>query len=359
MSRITAAVVTEFGQPMQIEELELCAPRAGEIEVEIEAVAICHSDIAFAEGGYGGTPPLVLGHEAAGRVRACGPGVTDLAPGTRVVLTLIRACGSCATCASGQPTLCRTPAPHPSPLSRPDGTPVAAEMDCGAFASRVVIQRSQCVAVPEEMPGEVAALLGCGVITGIGGVVNAGGLRPGEDVVVIGAGGVGLNAIQGARLAGARRILAVDMSEEKLETARAFGATDGVLASGDRPWREATRALGKGADLVAVTVGATAAYEAAPRYLDFGGRVVMLGLPHAGAEAAYAPFRLAYSGQRMIGSKMGDAVIARDIPWIADLWAQGRLKLEELISGRWSLEEINAAVADTKSGAARRNVILF
>ena len=359
MTEIRAAVLGAFGAPFEIETLEICAPRAGEIEVAVEAVAICHSDIAYAEGGYGGKPPLVLGHEAAGRVVSVGAGVKDIAPGTRVVMTLIRACGTCATCAGGRPTLCQTPARHPTPLSRPDGTPVMAEMDCGAFAERVVIGRNQCVPVPDDMPGEVAALLGCGVITGLGGVINAGRLRPGEDVVVIGAGGVGLNAIQGARIAGARRIVAVDMSEEKLDAARAFGATDGVLASAAKPWKAAMRALGRGADLCVVTVGSVAAYDAAPRYLGWGGRLVMVGMPHSGQTASYEPVIAAYTGQAMIGSKMGDVVIARDIPWMADLWAQGRLKLEELISGRWSLEQINEAVADTKTGAARRNVILF
>ncbi|MHA6324926.1 zinc-binding dehydrogenase [Roseivivax sp. CAU 1753] len=359
MTQVEAAVLTAFNAPFDIETLTLCAPRAGEIEVEIEAVAICHSDIAYAEGGYGGTPPLVLGHEAAGRVVRVGEGVDDLTPGCRVVTTLIRACGACATCAGGRPTLCRTPAPHPTPLSRRDGTPVTAEMDCGAFASSVVIGRNQCVQVPDTMPGEVAALLGCGVITGVGGVINAGRLRPGEDVVVIGAGGVGLNAIQGARIAGARRIVAVDTSAEKLEVARAFGATEGVLAGSGKPWKEAMRALGRGADLCVVTVGAIAAYEVAPRYLEWGGRMVIVGMPHAGQTASYEPMITAYTGVSMIGSKMGDTVIARDIPWLADLWAQGRLKLDALISGRWRLDQINDAVADTKSGAARRNVILF
>ncbi|QFS83795.1 S-(hydroxymethyl)mycothiol dehydrogenase [Roseivivax sp. THAF40] len=359
MTEIQAAVLNAFGAPFEIETLHLAAPRAGEIEVAVEAVAICHSDIAYAEGGYGGKPPLVLGHEAAGRVVALGDGVTDLEIGQRVVITLIRACGTCATCAGGRPTLCQTPARHLTPLSRPDGTPVMAEMDCGAFATGVVIGRNQCVPVPDSMPGEVAALLGCGVITGVGGVIHAGRLRPGEDVVVIGAGGVGLNAIQGARIAGARRIVAVDMSEDKLEIARAFGATDGVLASDAKPWRRAMRALGRGADLCVVTVGAIPAYEAAPRYLGYGGRMVMVGMPHSGQKASYEPVIAAFTGQSMIGSKMGDVVIARDIPWMADLWAQGRLKLDELISGRWSLGQINEAVADTKTGAARRNVILL
>jgi S-(hydroxymethyl)mycothiol dehydrogenase len=190
-------------------------------------------------------------------------------------------------------------------------------------------------------------------------VVNAGRLRAGEDVVVIGAGGVGLNAIQGARIAGARRIVAVDMSEEKLAIAKDFGATHGVLGTLKSPWRAAQKALGKSADLVAVSVGAIAAYDQAPRYLGWGGRIVMVGMPHAGEKAQYEPAVAAFTGQEMIGSKMGDVVIARDIPWMADLYAQGRLKLDELVSGRWRLDQINDAIADTRSGGAKRNVILF
>ena len=359
MPRIKAAVCTSFGQPLVLEELELRAPLAGEIEVTLEAVAICHSDIHYAEGAWGGELPAVYGHEAAGRISAVGAGVTGLAEGERVVVTLIRACGTCATCASGRPTICDTPRATDSPLTRADGTSVVQAMNCGAFAERVVVDQSQVVPLPETMPAEAVALMACGVITGVGAVVNAGKLRAGEDVVVIGAGGVGLNAIQGARIAGARRIVAVDMTEDKLATAKSFGATDGVLATGPEPWKAVMQILGRGADLVAVTVGAIPAYNDAPRYLGWGGRMVMIGMPHSGAMAEYEPVVLAYMSQGMIGSKMGDVVIRRDIPWLADLYEQGRLKLDELVSGRWSLEQINDAFADTNAGDAKRNVILF
>lgn len=359
MTRIKAAVCTEFGQPLQIEDVLLRAPQAGELEVTLEAVAICHSDIHFAEGAWGGDLPAVYGHEAAGRVTALGASVTGLTIGQRVVVTLIKSCGTCTNCASGKPTICETPDADASPISRSDGTVVAQAMNCGAFAERVVVDQSQVVPLPEDMPPEAVALMACGVITGVGAIVNAGKLRAGEDVVVIGAGGVGLNAIQGARIAGARRIVAVDMTEEKLETAKAFGATDGVLATGKAPWRQVHKVLGRGADLIAVTVGAIPAYSQAPRYLGWGGRMVMIGMPHSGAMAEYEPVVLAYMAQGMVGSKMGDVVIRRDIPWLADLYRQGRLKLDELVSGRWSLDQINEAIADTKAGEAKRNVILF
>lgn len=360
MQKIRAAVCHAFGAPLVIEEVTLRAPLAGEVEIELAAVAICHSDISYAEGGWGGTLPAVYGHEAAGHVRRLGPGVTGFAPGDPVVVTLIRACGQCPACAGGRPTGCETPpGDDHGPLRTAKGDPLHQAMACGAFAERVVVHHSQIVKIPEDIDMAAASLLACGVITGVGAVVNAAHLRAGEDVVVIGAGGVGLNAIQGARIAGARRILAVDMTAEKLATARAFGATDGILATQDKPWRAAKAAMGRGADVVLVTVGAAGAYDAAPRYLAGGGRMIMVGMPHSGARSSYEALNFAAAGQAMIGSKMGETVIRRDIPWMVDLYAQGRLKLDELISRRWRLDEINAAIADTKSGGARRNVIVF
>ncbi len=360
MQTIKAAVCTEFGKPLEIQEVRLRAPEHGEVQVDLEAVAICHSDIIFAEGGWGGSLPAVYGHEAAGRISAVGPGVTGVAPGDAVVVTLIRACGQCASCGAGKPITCETPYDGDfGPLSTAEGGKLHQAMACGAFAEKVVVDQSQVVAIPEDMAMDTASLLSCGVITGVGAVVNAAGLRAGQDVVVIGAGGVGLNAIQGARIAGARRIVAVDMSEDKLDTAIEFGATDGVLATGDAPWRAAKKAMGRGADAVIVTVGAIPAYDQAPRYLAGGGRMIMVGMPHSGAASSYEPVNFAATGQGMVGSKMGDTVIKRDIPWMIDMYRQGRLKLDELISNRWSLDQINEAIEDTKSGSARRNVILL
>ena len=360
MQIIKAAVCHQFGAPLVIEDVRLRAPAMGEIEVTLDAVAICHSDIVYAEGGWRGSLPAVYGHEAAGRISDVGPGVTGLVSGDSVVVTLIRACGQCPSCGAGRPTGCETTydGDH-GPLSTTDGGKLHQAMACGAFAEKIVVDHSQVVKIPSDMSMDAASLLACGVITGVGAVVNAANLRAGQDVVVIGAGGVGLNAIQGARIAGARRIVAVDMSEEKLTTARAFGATDGMLASAAEPWRTAKEALGRGADAVIVTVGAIPAYDQAPRYLASGGNVILVGMPHTGATSTYEPVNFAAAGQGLIGSKMGDAVIKRDIPWMIDLYQQGRLKLDELISGHWQLEQINEAIADTKTGTANRNVILM
>lgn len=360
MQTIKAAVCHEFGKPLVIEDVRLRAPEMGEIEVTLDAVAICHSDISYAEGAWGGTLPAVYGHEAAGRVTSVGAGVNGLSEGDPVVVTLIRACGECASCGSGRPTGCDTPydGDH-GPLTTADGGVLHQAMACGAFAEKVVVHHSQVAKIPEDMAMDAACLLACGVITGIGSVVNAAKLRAGQDVVVIGAGGVGLNAIQGARIAGARRIVAVDMSEGKLEDAKAFGATDGVLATEEKPWRAAKKAMGRGADAVFVTVGAIPAYDQAPRYLAGGGRIIAVGMPHSGDMSSYEPVNLAAYGQGITGSLMGDVVVKRDIPWMIDLYSQGRLKLDELISNRWSFDQINEAIADTNTGSARRNVIML
>ena len=360
MSRISAAVCHQFGKPLSVEDIDLRPPENDEIEVTLGAVAICHSDISFANGDWGGFLPAVYGHEAAGRVTALGNNVRGLNIGDHVVVTLIRACGHCSNCSGGAPTICETPVDGvEGPIKTADGAPLMQAMACGAFAEKVVVAQSQVVKIPESVPFASASLLACGVITGVGAVVNAAQLRPGQDVVVIGAGGVGLNAIQGARIAGARRIVAVDMSEEKLEIAKEFGATDGVLATGDAPWRAAKKAMGRGADAVFVTVGISAVYDQAPRYLGYGGKVVMVGMPKSGESSTYEPVMMAAVSQGMIGSKMGDVVIQRDIPWMVDMYQQDRLKLDELVSGRWRLDQINEAIEDTKSGSAKRNIIEF
>ena len=359
MARIKAAVCHAFGKPLSIETIELRAPEAGEVEVEIEACAICHSDISYAQGAWGGALPAVYGHEAAGRIRALGAGVQGLEVGESVLVTLLRACGTCPSCASGAPAYCSTRF-EGTPLAAADGSPIAQGLETGAFAEAVVVDASQVVAIPADIPKEAACLLSCGVTTGVGSVVNTANVRPGQVVVVIGAGGVGLNAIQGARIAGAARIIAVDLSEEKLADARAFGATDVILATDPKPWSAARKAAGgRGADAVFVTVGATAVYDTAPRYLAPQGKLVMVGMPHSGEKAAYEPVILAALGQGLQGALMGDVVLSRDIPWMVDLYRQGRLKLDELVSGRWTLSEINEAIADTNAGKARRNVIVL
>jgi len=360
MPTIKAAVCRAFGAPLVIEDVTLAPPRAMEVEVTLNACAICHSDISAAEGGWGGDLPAVYGHEAAGRITAVGAGITGYTIGDTVLVTLFRSCGQCPSCLTMHPATCRTSADtNAHPLTGGDGTPYTQGIRAGAFAERVVVDRSQLVKIPDDLPMESASLLSCGVITGVGAVVNTAGLRPGQNAVVIGAGGVGLNAIQGARIAGAAHIVAVDTVPEKLEIAKEFGATAGVLATGTAPWSDAKTLMGAGADHVFVCTGAISVFDTAPRYLALHGKVILVGMPHSGQTAEYEPVMFGAAGQQIVGSKMGDGVPGRDIPWMVEMYRQGRLKLDELVSRRYRLDEINDAIADTKSGTARRNVIVF
>lgn len=356
-----AAVCHAFNTPLVIEEVTLRAPQKGEVEVDIKAVAICHSDILFAEGAWGGTLPAVYGHEGAGVVRSVGEGVIGLTAGDRVLVTMIRSCGHCGSCAGGHPATCETRIDTAKgPLSMPDGSVLDQGLNTAAFAERVVVDHSQIVKLPDDIPMDSACLLACGVITGVGAATNSARIKPGSSVVVIGVGGVGLNAIQGAKICGAARIIAVDLSTEKLAAAREFGATDTVLASSDKPHR-AVKALtgGRGADYVLVAAGAVQAFQTAPQFLCVGGTLVMVGMPPSGAKVTYEPVLVAKTAQTMKGSSMGDTVLARDIPYLVDLYKQGRLKLDELITRRYPLHQINEAIADTVAGNARRNVIIF
>ncbi len=360
MPEIQAAVCRAFNEPLQIEAVRLRDPQGTEVEVTLEACAICHSDISYIDGDWGGTLPAVYGHEAAGHVSALGSSATGYSVGDAVIVTLLRSCGRCQNCATGQQVHCETPYDRDQgPLSALDGSAMHHGLNCGAFAEKVVVDQSQIASVPASIPMASAALMACGVATGVGAAVNTARVRPGQTVVVIGAGGVGLNAIQGARIAGAARIVAVDMLPEKLDIALEFGATDGILATTEKPWRALRKIAPRGADVVLVTVGAIAAYQTAPRYMGTAGAMVMVGMPHSGQTATYEPVIIAATGQRMEGSLMGDTVLQRDIPWFCDLYAQSRLMLNELVSGTWRLDQINPAIADTRSGLARRNVILF
>jgi Zn-dependent alcohol dehydrogenase len=269
-----AAVCREFGKPLAIEELELAPPGPGEIRVKIAACAVCHSDIHYAEGAWGGDLPAVYGHEAAGVVEETGPGVATLNSGDHVVVTLIRSCGHCHYCARGEPFVCETQTAldETSPLSGADGSPMVHGLRTGAFAEYAVVHESQAVAIPKEIPLDSASLLACGVITGLGAVVNTAGVRPGSDVAVIGVGGVGLNSIQGAVIAGARRVIAVDIVPSKLEAAMQFGATHAIDGKDKNAARE-VRALTerRGAGYVFVTVGAKPAIEQALRMIGPAG----------------------------------------------------------------------------------------
>jgi S-(hydroxymethyl)glutathione dehydrogenase/alcohol dehydrogenase len=357
-----AAVCHAFGQPLAVEEVELDVPGAGEISVDVAACAICHSDILYADGAWGGALPAVYGHEAAGVVRRLGTGVKGFAPGDHVVVTLIRACGTCPACGQGHPVTCETRFPREalSPLRRANGERLTHGLKTAAFAERVVVDASQCVAVPETLGFAPASLLACGVITGFGAAVNTAQVQPGSSVAVIGIGGVGLNVVQGAAYAGAAKIIAVDVVPAKLEIASHFGATH-ALGAGERNLRQRLRDLtgGRGADYVFVTVGAKAAFHQSFELVARSGTIVLVGMPADGVKMEIEAGLIAQDNLRVLGSKMGDARIQIDIPKLVGLYEEGRLKLDELVSGRYPLDEINAAMASTRSGEAIRNVIAF
>ena len=356
-----AAVCREHGKPVEIEDVCIRPPSFGEVEVAIEACAICHSDIHYIEGAWRGPLPAVVGHEAAGRVIRIGAGVTEYASNDRVLVTLLRTCGSCHNCSTGMPARCENKAdPRNSPLTMADGAPLAQGLATAAFAERTVVYPSQLAPIPDDIPMESAALLSCGVITGVGSAVNTAAVEPGSAVAVIGTGGVGLNAIQGAVLCGASQIIAVDISERKLESAREFGATDVVLATKEKPYREVKKLTGgRGVDYAFVTVGSIDACEIALRYLCQGGSLVIVGMPADGAKMRLEPVIIAGLSQSLLGSCMGDTNLRRDIPYLIGLYRQKRLKLDELVTGTYPFDRINDAIRNTVEGKARRNVVMF
>ncbi len=357
-----AAVCRAFGEPLVIEDLVLDPPQAGELRVKIAACAICHSDIHYADGSWGGTLPAVYGHEAAGEVIETGPGVAMPGVGDPVIVTLIRSCGNCFYCDQGMPYLCETefPVDRDGRLHRKDGTPVLQGLRTGAFAEEVVVHHSQVVALPRSVPLESASLLACGVITGFGAVSRTARIPAGCSVVVIGAGGVGLNSIQGASICGARQVIAVDVLDEKLESALSFGAT-ATVNSAEGDVGEAVRRLtgGRGADYVFITVGNARAMEEAMDVIRPGGTAVIVGMPAVGEMSAFETQAIAGTSQRILGSKMGSTRPQVDVPQLIDLYGEGRLKLDELITRTYPLDEINEAIAAVNRGEALRNVIVF
>ncbi len=355
-----AAVCREFGKPLVLEEVSLGDVGPTDVQVDVAACAVCHSDIHYAEGAWGGYLPAVYGHEAAGVITEIGADVKDVAVGDHVVVTLIRSCGECSQCERGNHVFCESKftADDNSRLSSGEGEDVLAAMLCGAFAEEVVVDQSQVVAVPKDLDWTVASLLACGVITGVGAVTNTSSIDDTSTVVVVGAGGVGLNAIQGAAIVGAPVIIAVDLAEEKLDIARNFGATHVATPENARDMiREATGR--KGVSHAIVSVGSSKAISAALRYIEMGGELVIVGMPASNQEIEIDPSIIAAAGHRIIGSKMGTSQIRRDIPQLIEWYRDGKLKLDELVSGTYGLDDINAAIDNVANGATIRNVVLM
>ena len=358
-----AAVCYEFGKPLVIEDIDIESPQKGEVKVRLAATAICHSDINIIQGMSFPFLPVVVGHEAAGTVEEVGESVTLTKPGDHVVMSLLRSCGRCFYCTTGSPNLCEFEFAlnSQSRLRNKQGKSIVHGAKTAAFAEYAIVDQSQVVPISQDMSMDRACLLACGVITGLGAVVNTAKVEPNSSVVVVGTGGVGLNSIQGAVLAGAYPIIALDLLDNKLEAARNFGATNTINTSKEESPEEAVKDLtsGRGADYIFVTVGSVEAISQSLNLIRRGGSVVMVGLPGINIEVSFQANQFIFSGQRIIGSYMGSTRLSVDVPKLVELYKEGRLKLDELITDRYPLERINAAIEDVEKGEALRNVIVF
>ncbi|RII11772.1 S-(hydroxymethyl)mycothiol dehydrogenase [Streptomyces sp. YIM 130001] len=353
-------VVFDGKEVQVVDDLEVREPGPGEVLVAIAAAGLCHSDLSVVDGTIPFPAPVVLGHEGAGVVEAVGEGVGHVVPGDHVALSTLANCGACAQCDRGRPTMCRKAIGRPGrPFTR-GGEPVYQFAANSAFAERTVVKAVQAVKIPPEVPLTSAALIGCAVLTGVGAVLNRARVDRGDTVVVIGAGGIGLNVLQGARIAGALTIVAVDANPDKEAVARQFGATHFVDASavgGGVP--DAVRAvLPDGADHVFECVGSTALVRQAVDLLGRRGQAVLLGMPAPDAEASFLPAGL-FLDKSILGCRYGAARPQRDVGLYAALYLSGRLLLDELVTRTYEVSDFGRAVDDARAGRLSRGVLTF
>lgn len=374
--KIRAAVLERMGaeppyarsRPLAIRQVELAPPGPDEVLVKIAAAGLCHSDLSVINGDRPRPMPMALGHEAAGIVEALGPGVRDLAVGDHVVVVFVPSCGHCAPCAEGRPALCEPGAAANGAgtllsgerrLADEDGRPLNHHLGCSVFAEYATVSRRSLVKVDKAVPLEEAALFGCAVLTGVGAVVNTAKVSAGASTAVIGLGGVGLAAVLGAHAAGARQIVAIDLSDAKLEEALRLGATHAVNA-GAADAAEQVKALSDGGvEFAFEFAGAVRALDLAWRITRRGGSTVTAGLPPPGAAFALPAVSLVAEERTLRGSYIGTCVPSRDIPRFMALYRQGRLPVDKLLSGRLTLDEINEGFDRLHEGQAVRQVVVF
>jgi len=373
--RVKAALLKKTGlaspyaasKPLEVVDMELTPPGRGEVLVRIKAAGLCHSDLSVIDGSRPRPTPMALGHEAAGVVEELGQGVADLKEGDHVVLVFVPSCGRCRSCAAGRPALCEPGAKANAAGTlvggerrlRFEAAPVHHHLGVSAFAERAVVARESCVKIDPDLPYELAALFGCAVLTGVGAVVNTARVEPGASVAVVGLGGVGLSAVIGAKLAGARQVVAVDLSDEKLAFARRLGATDAVNA-GDKDAVETVRRIsGGGVEFAFDMAGAVPALELAYAATARGGTTVTAGLPHPDKRLALQPVTLVAEERTLKGSYIGSAVPLRDVPRFISLFQAGRLPVDALLTHRLKFEEINAGFDRLREGVGVRQVVLF
>lgn len=358
-----AAVVRAFNGVFSVEDVELAVPVGREVVVDVRASGLCHSDLHFAENNYGYPLPEVLGHEVSGVVVEVGPEVDEFSVGDHVVGSLVQSCGHCESCRAGRTYQCQHPektlrsADQPSRITA-DGEPVVQMFGLGGFAERALVHENQLAAIPDGVPFPQAAILGCGVITGAGAAINTAAVRPGDTVAVVGLGGVGLNVIGGARLAGASRIVAVDIQPAKFELARKFGATDTVNSDAVDAVEAVKDLTGGGVDIAFEVVGLEETSKLAVQLVGVGGAVYIIGVFKPGTTITVDPLAdLLIPQKRIQGVYMGSTNIKHDIPMYARLYLDGRFDLDDLISREISVTEINDAYAELKGGSIARSVI--
>jgi S-(hydroxymethyl)glutathione dehydrogenase / alcohol dehydrogenase len=356
------AVLHEVGRPLEIrDDLEVREPGPGEVLVTLRASGVCHSDLSLQNGTLTANVPVILGHEGSGEITATGPDVTGLEVGDHVILSWIPPCGRCRVCLGGQPQLCtavrQARAKLPSPVRGPDG-PVNLGLGIGTFAEQTVVPAQAAVPIDRDVPFDVAALVGCGVMTGVGAAINTAQVKPGATVAVIGCGGVGLNVIQGARLAGAATIVAVDRVDAKLEMAREFGATHAVPDS-DLPDAVIRLTDSLGFDYAFEVVGRSQTIQLAWHATRRGGTTVVVGAGSPKDEVAFNCGELFSSERKLMGSLYGSADVRTDFARLLRLWKAGRLNLTGLVSRHITLDKVNDAFAAMEAGEVVRSVIRF
>jgi S-(hydroxymethyl)glutathione dehydrogenase/alcohol dehydrogenase len=354
-----AAVLYQRREPMVIEEIRLADPGPGEVEIRLVASGVCHSDYSHWSRDTWSQLPLVLGHEGAGVVERVGQGVTRVRPGDHVIIAFGTRCGECFFCTHNEPWLC-TPDQTPGTHMFKGDQPLNQFTFVGTFAERTVVSEKNCVKIREDAPLDVASLVACGVTTGIGAVVNTAQVEPGANVAVIGTGGVGLNAVQGARLAGAARVIAIDLLDNKLEFAREFGATHVVNSSKEDPVAAVQRITGgRGADYAFEVIGLGKTIRQAYDMVRKGGTAVVVGVAREDDEVTFPAPLLMRTGKRILGCNYGSTRPNVDFPKIIDLYMEGRIKLKELISRRFQLDEINEAFRALHAGEVARGIVEY
>jgi S-(hydroxymethyl)mycothiol dehydrogenase len=361
MQQVRAVVAKAKGEPVSIETVNVPDPGPGEAVVRVQACGVCHTDLHYREGGINDDFPFLLGHEAAGIVESVGDGVSDLAPGDFVVLNWRAVCGSCRACNRGEPWYCFATFNATQKMTLEDGTELSPALGIGAFAEKTLVAAGQCTKVDPSARAAAVGLLGCGVMAGLGAAINTGHVGRGQSVAVIGCGGVGAAAVAGSRLAGAAKIIAVDLDDRKLEWARNLGATHTVNSSDADPVTAIQELTGGfGADVVIDAVGRPETWKQAFYARDLAGTVVLVGVPTPDMKVPDLPLIDVFGrGGSLKSSWYGDCLPSRDFPMLVDLYQQGRLDLDAFVSEEIGLGDVEAAFAKMHEGGVLRSVVVL